>query len=52
MALICNVNRDSKSRAVTGWQVWHRPGAKRPQSKALTVDFLHGLKEAFTKRRG
>lgn len=43
MALIANVNRDTKKRAspFQPWDFWHPPGVERPRSgEALTGDVL------------
>jgi hypothetical protein len=50
MALIRNCHKDPKARLITGYDVWHRPGAQRPTSSAFTAEDLHGLREGFTKR--
>ena len=53
MALIANCHRDKKERRrpYAGWDVFHRPGARRPKTgQGLTVDALHAVGDALTSK--
>lgn len=53
VAHVMNCHVDTKKqRPFKPFDIWHRPGAKRPGKSALTVDALHGMRPMFTRNAG